>query len=496
MPSINKINYKGTEYDIVGDELNALKEDFTQTNYALGFDFIDVTATTIAGWTKLVVQDDITLEAGITYRFSIYGTGNNTRYLMLCDSENVSLKTYNYTVDGYFDYTPSETLTGCYLDYRSNTGNATARITVRKTTKSFDSLYSQQPSIVIGSEIVGVVGDTLQMFFSNFIIGDLKEYVVKCSCDIGKNFPSYYEVTPSASNVGNHTLTISIYLNDGSLYTSKTTTLKVVSAVNPANKINVLCLGDSRMAGGQIPIEASRRLKGTSGVATSPAPLNLTNFDFVGRLSNASNTVYWEGVPGHTWTSYLSKNTNNPFYYSDTDTIDFARYATDNCDGQIDVFCILLGINTLLFRDPFESYISLMLQIGNLLTLIHSQLPSAKIIVATEPCDSPYGGIGANYTANDSTGAYNAFGFNYRVLNYDRQLIDYFEGNSTYDYVTIANAHTEFQCEYAFPTTEKAVNTRSTVMETLQNNGVHPNDSGYWQLSDAFVFRALLGLGL
>ena len=60
----------------------------------------------------------------------------------------------------------------------------------------------------------------------------------------------------------------------------------------------------------------------------------------------------------------------------------------------------------------------------------------------------------------------------------------------------LVNTHAQFDCEHGFPTSTKAVNTRSSETEVIQTNAVHPNTSGYWQISDALAFRALLGLGL
>ena len=167
------------------------------------------------------------------------------------------------------------------------------------------SIEARNPKFVIGTSLTAVVGDTIQVFYKSIIDGDIGEFDIMFKCSKGKNYPRYWEYTPTASDVGSYPITMALYAIDGSIIDEASCTLKVVAAVNPTKTVNILCVGDSTMEAGQIPIEASRRFKNTTGVATTPNALNLSNINFVGRKTNADKTVGWEGTGGWSYGSYI-----------------------------------------------------------------------------------------------------------------------------------------------------------------------------------------------
>lgn len=191
------------------------------------------------------------------------------------------------------------------------------------------------PSICIGSKLYAVVGDTLQVFYNSIIEGYSEEFILRIQCEKGKCFPRFWEYTPVSSDVGTAPLVISIYYLDGTLIEEKNVQLIIKQANNPSEVKNILCIGDSTMQGGQIPIESSRRLKGTTGVASQPEPLNLSNFKFVGRLQNLEKTVGWEGTGGWSFNTYLNKNGNAGFRFevSDATTLNIGDVYQIDYDG-------------------------------------------------------------------------------------------------------------------------------------------------------------------
>ena len=427
--------------------------------------------------------------------------------------------------------------------------------------------------IVLGKTIHAVVGDTLQIFYDSIFGGSAENLRIMFQCAKGKNYPRYWEYTPAAGDVGSYPVTIRLLDSVGGVIAEKMCDLVVVAAKNPTSRVHVLCVGDSTMQNGKIPIEASRRMKGTAGTATAPAALALNNISFVGRIPNAEGTVGWEGTGGWVYGSYnisgyaairftVSGGTNlnigtvykagnfklqvaeinvtngvgnirclfhqetpytsafdsigqsgtltvfsgegqstlaysawtkenyQPFWDIDTNKWNITKYRDTYCGGHIDVVCILLGINSVIATSPFA--VNATDDAKTLLRNIHSQLPNCKIIVSTLPPVSSNGGIAANYGASSETGAYSANVKNLQVARFNRALIEMAESAEFSSYVIVSNSHAQFDGENGYPTTAKALNTRTTTTETLQSNGVHPNDSGYWQLSDALAFRACL----
>lgn len=161
------------------------------------------------------------------------------------------------------------------------------------------------PSIHICKSIDCIVGDTIQLYYNMFIqhIGD---FSLNIKCSKGKNYPRYWEYTPTSNDVGTTDMIIQLLNIDGSIIDEKTISIVTKNAVNPESTKNILLVGDSLYMSGQIAIELSRRLKGTAGVATSPSALSLSNFNIVGRLKNSDGSVGWEGTGGWSWGAYTN----------------------------------------------------------------------------------------------------------------------------------------------------------------------------------------------
>ena len=580
---------------VTGDAVSSLKEELDEMAIVVGTDISQIRATTTAPWAKTIVLENITLKKGYEYEFSIVGNGNERRYLALCKNDGTILKSYNYIVDGSFEYSASELLEGCYLDYRSDAKGHSAIISYKlkyptmrndmaemrnNLTKMQNDMTEIRNSMtqyvdIIISDIYAVVGDTIQIFWKSFIDADLDNLIVKCLCNKGKNYPRYWEYTPTVSDVGATELTISVYAKNGVEIASKTVTLKTVLASNPTTKKNILCVGDSTMQGGYIPIEASRRIKGTTGVATTPQPLALTNIDFVGRMKNKTNTVGWEGTGGWTYVNYIGKGSNavrftisnatdlnitdvyevngfkfniaeinitngngnirclfhyttpytstwdtteqtgtltkvngngqisvvfdswarenyQPFWNNTTNKFDIISYMNEYCDGKIDTICVLLGANSVLGIAAFADADVGINAAKTFFNNVHEQIPNCKILASTVPLPSPNGGIAFNYGASTESGAYNSNGFNHKMFTFNKSLIEIADSEDYKSFVTVVSSHAQFDAVNGYSTTSKALNTRTTETEKLQTNALHPSNSGYWQISDALAFRAVL----
>ena len=446
---------------------------------------------------------------------------------------------------------------------------------VYKLNKKVSGLKPIQAKLSIGGTVYAIVNDTIQLFYDSFIDSDVPadNLVMKFQCSKGKNYPRYWEFTPSVSDVGTHAITIELYNLSGDLLDSADVTLKVLSATNPGSAKNVLFVGDSLMQG-EIPIETSRRFKGTAGIATSPEALSLTNINVVGRIQNQAGTVGWEGTGGWRYDDYTSEGkpavrftvsgitdavvgayykvnnhtlqiaevnvtsgsgnircmiigessisgtdqsgtlakqtgsagqdsisftawsaeTYQPFWNENEDKFDISSYVTTYCGGQCDIVCILLGINGVSTLDTFADVSTIINDAKTLFSLIHTDLPNAKIIVSTMPLPSPLGGLGANNSASANNGNYNWHGYCHKVKEYNRLLLDLNDDSTFKTYVRVVNVHAQFDAYHGYPEGTKAINTRVSTTELVQTNGVHPRNEGYWQLADALGFRSILGV--
>lgn len=175
------------------------------------------------------------------------------------------------------------------------------------------------PRIVLPDVYHAVVGDTLQLFYRGIVEHpDPYFFNIEFKCDIGKNTARYFEVTPAAADVGDHTLTVNARDSRDNILATSKTKIRVHSVKNsPSTEKRILCIGDSLTSAGNWCKEAMRRLTDSGG---TPAGLGLSNIRFIGTKKNGA--CGYEGYGGWTWGSYLgapSKSTLGMWVYGSHD---------------------------------------------------------------------------------------------------------------------------------------------------------------------------------
>lgn len=159
-----------------------------------------------------------------------------------------------------------------------------------------------------------VVGDTFELFWQGVVKAlnpDL--YYIEAVCAKGAPYQHRYIYTPTASDVGEHKLTVNVYDQMHILLASGETKLVVkAKASSPSAEKVVLYVGDSLANGGQVPDELHRRLTASGG---TPIGDGLSNITFIGTCSSARNKVPYEGYGGWTFASYNSENKSAAFMW-------------------------------------------------------------------------------------------------------------------------------------------------------------------------------------
>lgn len=173
---------------------------------------------------------------------------------------------------------------------------------IKRTIEDISLESFAAPRVVIPDAWHAVVGDTLQLFYRGYIESPYPwVYNIEFICNIGQNTPRYYEVTPTAEQIGDHTVTIRVRdAHDKILAEAKSKITVDAVGSSPSNEKNVLCIGDSLTSGGAWPEELRRRLITADG---APEGNGLTNITFIGTVRR--NQTLYEGYGGWTWGSYL-----------------------------------------------------------------------------------------------------------------------------------------------------------------------------------------------
>ena len=184
-----------------------------------------------------------------------------------------------------------------------------------------------------------------------------------------------------------------------------------------------------------------------------------------------------------TYTSYQEEN-YSPFWNSSEGKIDFLSYANEYCGGSIDILIWHCGINDLASGGNMELTYS---AYRNLLRAYHEQFPNGKVIISSVPIGSVNGGFAANYGANKTM---NYWSFTKATMEFASALMDLCLETEFASYVRYSAAMEQFDAENGYPTSEVAVNNRSSIKEALGTNAVHPITEGSYQIADA-VYRTM-----
>ena len=159
-----------------------------------------------------------------------------------------------------------------------------------------------------------VVGDTFELFYKGITFcADASVYDYSVSFaggeKYGKAFSRKWTFTPTAADIGVHTMEITLWSNEGKILDTEKVKLNIVAApTSPEEEKVVLIIGDSLTSGGVWPKELQRRLTATGG---TPAGLGLSNISFIG--SKEKDGVRYEGYGGWNFDSYTTANLRNDF---------------------------------------------------------------------------------------------------------------------------------------------------------------------------------------
>lgn len=106
------------------------------------------------------------------------------------------------------------------------------------------------PRLVLPSKVYAVVGRELNLYYDAMALMPevglgIPQFLFDVVCDIGTSYKRGYRVTPTAPQVGNHSLTVIAYNGRGDVIEAATTTLVVMAAANPGSVKRIVCIGDS-----------------------------------------------------------------------------------------------------------------------------------------------------------------------------------------------------------------------------------------------------------
>lgn len=329
----------------------------------------------------------------------------------------------------------------------------------------------------------GVPGVPMSLYYDNIVLTEKPEsYRFEVTCDIGKSEARRWTVTPADKDVGQHRIVVVVKDAQGKELQHAKTVLHVVPRNAGANRnLRLLIVGDSLTAATAYPNEIGRLL-------SEP---NNPKWTMLGTHKPASVKpgVVHEGYGGWTWAAFLTrydaklghkldekgKRLSSPFLFPAADgkpAMDIPRYFRENSAGQSpDVMTILLGINDCFGASPdnakaMDEKITATLDTAErFLKTFRAAAPRTIFAIGlTTPPNSRESGFEANYK-----GKYQRWGWKRIQHRLVEQMLKRFAGRER-EGIHIVPTELNLDPVDGYP----------------ENNGVHPNATGYQQIGASF----------
>lgn len=189
----------------------------------------------------------------------------------------------------------------------------------------------------------------------------------------------------------------------------------------------------------------------------------------------STGTLQWvSGGVNHSDIVYTASEqaSGNPFWNSNTSSVDFNMFVTEQGKSTLDYVFVLLGWNSATIDS--NTYAT---QVQTFINNVRASYPSCKIILLGLEIPS-LDGLGNNYKARERFSYY----YNMQVVwRFEEIYKTIAENNTNIVYTQVSG---QFDTIHNMQTLTRAVNTRNATTETYQSNGIHPATSGYLQISD------------
>ena len=332
--------------------------------------------------------------------------------------------------------------------------------------------------------VYAVPGVPMSLYFDNIVLTEKPEaYRFEVKCDIGTSEARRWTVTATDKDTGDHPMEITVKDAQDKVLEHGKIVLRVVPRnAGEGRSMRILIVGDSLTNATHYPHEIARLLS---------EPHN-PKWTMLGTHKPASALpgVMHEGYGGWTWASFLTKwdpqpagvtagpparKSTSPFIFADAQgkgVFDLPRYFRESCHNQApDVVTFLLGINDCFAANPedlsaMDKHINGVLDHADkLLAAFHAASPEAVLAVGlTTPPNARESGFEANYK-----GKYHRWGWKRIQHRLVQRMLERL-GNRQQEGIHLVPAELNLDPVDGYP----------------DNNGVHPNPTGYAQIGASF----------
>jgi lysophospholipase L1-like esterase len=336
-------------------------------------------------------------------------------------------------------------------------------------------------SIVTGIQlpptIYAVDGKEVNIYFDNLLAGDAENFDWDIESSKGTQQNERWTFTPTSQDVGSHAFIVKSYKNK-EIQVSEASANIVVTDSSNGTGVTKTCLfiGDSITAAGKYTDAVGGLLNLFSGAE----PMGITLIGTQGVTPNLH-----EGYGGWTINKFFT-DASSPFVKSGA--FNFSQYMTDNSFTSVDVVGIMLGTNDVSVPftddDVLAAALTAFAQLEGMITNIKSFNENVKIgIMITTPPSKDQDAFGENYGAGTTRWKHKR-----KNLIWVKNLIMQFAGREN-EGIYLVPVNLNLDTVHNMSKASAAPwNSRTSETIERQNNGVHPADTGQYQIADVIYY--------
>lgn len=328
--------------------------------------------------------------------------------------------------------------------------------------------------LLLPQTLYALVGQELNIYFDNIISGKDTDYEFDVICGKGKQYQNFWRFVPDVAE--NRSILINAY-QKGKLVASASSTIKCVpTTAGDGVTRTILKIGDSTTDNGNGVVKLNENFS-----------TDVMNITAIGTRGTGINKH--EGRSGWTATNLTTNasvlGVENAFWNPDTNKYDFGHYLTTEALPAPDVVHINLGINDMFSAandtDAQATITTTIAKYNEMIASIKSYNANIKIALGlTIPPNYSQDAFGKAYSSGQTRWRYKR--------NRDlwvKKLIETFD-NLESENIYLVPIHTNLDTRYNMGLETTQVNARNvnTFVSPIGNGGVHPVESGYWQIAD------------
>ena len=345
------------------------------------------------------------------------------------------------------------------------------------------NLNGNAPVLNLPAKLYALVGYELNVYFEN-LTEHYEKYDWNVICSKGMQLERGYRINPTADDVGTYTLSIRASVSDD-VFSEVTTTLIVTdaSAGSGVSK-KVIVLGDSTT---------------NNGIAVRKLNDNFSDDVMSIQTIGTRGTAPYkhEGRSGWRFSSYfgppnsgdIAAGVENPWYNPTTETFDATYYFENTGIEKPDWLFINLGINDT-FGYTDDAVLGTQIEYckslcNSMISSIKSASPNTIISVClTIPPNHSQDAFGKAYSNGQTRNRYKR-----NNVLWVKSLIEEYDGRES-EGIYLIPIYTNLDTVYNMGFETLPVNARNqdiTYQSPIGNGGVHPVESGYWQIADVYT---------